>query len=254
MSPSEFDLRAALHDGEGDVPDASLIMAKASRAHYERRRRIVAIASGAAAVAVVATGITLLARSGAREEGGAGGGDTAAAGAGAYPGAFQGSHRGAEPNSSATAGSGGSADKAYELACPKRFPQQALPGGGGTNQFGADEPLFNAPVAAMTVCVYGTETRSVYVDGSAAEGFASSLNSASGDDPLDCLRAEPDLAMYAVDSSGTQLRVVTATPGCMAYHVTNGTAERWVPFDEFGPVHLAGQTSPPANQGSPIKS
>ena len=30
-----------------------------------------------------------------------------------------------------------------------------LPGGGGTNQFGADGPLFAAPVAAMKICEYG---------------------------------------------------------------------------------------------------
>ena len=60
MSPSEAQLRAALHDGEGDRPDADQLISRALRIRRDRRRRYQTIAGGLAAAAVVGVGTTVL--------------------------------------------------------------------------------------------------------------------------------------------------------------------------------------------------
>jgi hypothetical protein len=130
-----------------------------------------------------------------------------------------------------------------------------LPGGGGTDQFGADGALFNAPVVAMKICVYATEgNSSVELATAAAQRLATSLEAAPGiSGPLSgCLSVGPKYAIYAASNSGTVLHVVTTEPGCHAYQVTNGTAVRLVSLSQFDSVRAA-YPAPPPNQGSPPK-
>lgn len=256
MSPSEFDLRAALHDGEGDVPDASRIIATVARARYERRRRIVGIGSAAAAVAVVATGITLLARTGNTEQAGSGGGVAASApafgGAGhGYAGGLSGARR--EPASPADSAAASAERAASQVPCPTTLPHLALPGAGGTTQFGADGPLFSQPVAAMKVCSYGVGNQAVEFSGTRAKEFADYLEQApvSGKQDL-CKLNAPSFALYAVSASGARLPVVTAQAGCAVYNVTNGTAVRLLTLQQLG--HFLPTAPPAINQGSPVKS
>src|SRR4051812_27234049 len=217
MSPNEFQLRDALHDGEGDVPDASLAIVSAHRLRRARRQRITSIASAAAVVAVVAVGGTLLARSGSSDPGGGGG----VAGALRAPSAqithggnpdvpARGNYSQRSAGSAQADGSGGTA-KAFGIACPPQFPRQMLPGGGGTNQFAADQPLFGEPVATMKICVYGsgaTLADSTVVAAPGATNVSSSLEAGSPSEVSSCPTTpvnEGYLAIYGVTSSGQQL-------------------------------------------------
>lgn len=255
MSPSEFDLRAALHEGdEGDLPDAGLIIAKATRMRYERRKRITAIASGIAVTAVVVTGFTLLVRIGSGQESGGSAGGAAAS----VPRANIQAGRVPVAGSSASAAqgaqsSGDARSSAAAVACPKTFPQQALPGGGGTDQFGADSALFARPVGAVRICIYGiagTLSGAKDAQGWTATTFVQSLESGSKS-PQSCPVAidEGSLAVYAFASDGSQLRPVTVRLGCPEL-ATNGTAVRYVSTQ----LATLLPTTPPLNRGSPIKS
>lgn len=268
MSPNEFQLRAALSDGEGDVPDADRAITNAMRVRDERRRRITTIASSAAVVAVVVTGATLLTRGNGGEAGSGGGGGQSGPALGAVvPG--QATHGGIpyppagvdRPGSSADtvhkdASNYGAEKKASGISCPAQFPRLALPGGGGTDQFGADGPLFSETPAAMKICSYPPDAdSSVELDGDTARRLAATLEAApTTGDPLACLASAPRLALYAVGSSGTVMRVVTAEPGCKAYLVTNGTAVRVVPLvSALAVLSVANDAAPSPNEGSPDK-
>jgi hypothetical protein len=270
MSPNEFQLRAALRDGEGEIPQANLAIADALRIRRDRRRLIASVASAAAVVAVVALGGTLVVRND--------GGNSADTAGGAIAGGSrldnnygQPTHGGNPIRVPAANGDGVSAPQASSVhadassssdaqkaasgvTCPAQFPRQSLPGGGGTNQFGADGPLFDAPVAAMKICVYATEGNSSVELGTAAgQQLAANLEAAPiTGDVQQCLALRPRYAIYAASNLGTVMHVVTAEPGCHAYKVTNGTAVRVVPFERFDAVHPAYLTPPP-NQGSPPK-
>ncbi len=256
MSPSEFELRAALHDGEGGAPDADVVIAQALRVRHERRRLITSVASAAAVVAVVAVGGTLLVacRLGrVRRRGGAGGALTA-------PGSRRDARR--EPQPSAAGDPAIESDRpartcgaAMGVACAAQFPRLAVPGGGGTNQFGADQPLFAAPVAAMKICVYGSTSALVQqtvLESPAASDVAAELESGKATDRPGCTATtgEGDLAVYAVTSAGTPLPVVTVELRC-PYQATNGTAVRYLSTTAVDAVRP--YLAPSPNQGSPIK-
>lgn len=257
MSPNEDQLRAALHDGEGDAPDAGLVIANALRARYERRRTITSIASGVAVVAVVVVGFGLLVHTGSSESGGAAGGVVANRGQVTHGGNLLPASPG--PDAPAAASAAGNAsiptEQARKGACPANFPRQLVPGGGGIGQFGSDGPLFAEPVAAARVCEYGGDARvaASYVLGApeAAE-LASTLEHASSTVGYACAMRpadEGDLAVYAISASGTSLRVVTVDLGC-PYQVTNGTAVRYLT-----PTIVADllRAAPSPVHGSPVK-
>lgn len=259
MSPNEFQLRAALQDGEGELPSADLAIARALRVRIERRRRITSVASAAAVVAVVAVGGTLLLRSGSgRESGGTAGGAAAS-----FP-AFQATH-GGNPQPETVGGApvrsadnaqadGSDTQKAFGLACPAQFPRLMLPGGGGTNQFGADRPLFDSPVAAMKICRYdaaGAAVGSSVLGTAAASDVATKLDNGSSTRPTCAsVTSEGSLAIYAVTAGGTTQRLVTLDLGC-PFQATNGTAVRYLSAATVGAMRTGLTPSP--NHGSPVK-
>jgi hypothetical protein len=60
MSPSESQLRAALHHGEGEPVDAGAVIARARAARHDRRVRMASVAAAVAIVGAVGTGGGLL--------------------------------------------------------------------------------------------------------------------------------------------------------------------------------------------------
>ena len=250
MSPSESELRAALHEGEGGAPDADLVIARALRVRYQRRRLITSVASAAAVVAVVAVGGTLLARTGTDESAGSGNG-----GGAALQDGNSGPARGANSPVPAAPDPAKQSAAASDIACAAQFPRLVLPGGGGTSQFGADEPLFSAPVAAMKICVYGPTAALVeqtVLSASTASTVAAQLESGDPTNRPNCPTTsdEGDLAVHAVTSAGTPLPVVTVGLGC-PFQATNGTAVRWLSAAALDAVRP--QLAPGPNQGSPVK-
>jgi hypothetical protein len=228
MSPSESDLRAALHDGEdrGGLNVDHLIV-HAQVAVAQRRQRLL---SGAAIVAVVlgtGTGIGYLAGHGSTESAGS---SNAGAGAALAP-------SGGSYTRGAAAPQQGTRNDVEHSAAQASFPQYALPGGGGLSQFGANGPLFSKPVASVVVCSYGTATRPrrLVLGGQDAKDLATSLENAPTN-PLKTVCNPPtvhDFAVVGVAPNGTRTGVVTAElsdPPC-AGRVTNGTAVRygWAP-------------------------
>jgi hypothetical protein len=262
MSPSEFDLRAALHDGEdGDLNVDQLI--ERGRARVTQRR--VRLLSGAAIVAVVAgvaTGGTLLATAdngskpslaNAQDAGrtaAAAPGPAAASGGGAAGGAaVSGPRAPASPMPSSAQPAA-----AATTACPQTLPRYSPPGGGSPGQFGASGPLFSKPVATVVVCGYGSGFSRVSApthaparlelhDGAAAR-LVASLESAPKVKPQvmcpDYRTADvQQIAIIGVTSAGTPTGTpVTTTIGLPAcdVRVTNGTAIR---YDWSPPADIA---------------
>ena len=243
MSPTEFDLRAALRDGEGDDGGGAPLdvdaIVDAARAHRNQRRtRILSAAAAVVVVAAAGVGGALLIH---RDSGGSGG----QAGASSLP------HTAPSANSrsgnlpSHAAGPSSS----LHLGCPTAFPQQMMPGGGSPGQFGSDGPMFAQPVASVRVCAYGSGAAPVVqpaqldLTGTQATALADSLENASRarsykSCPVARNPGENRLAIYATTPGNTQLPVVTATltrPVCDVV-ATNGTAVRydWRPPGPFG--------------------
>ncbi len=242
MSPSEFQLRDALRDGEGDGVDAGAVIARAVRVRHERRMRVASVAAAVIVVGGIGAGASVAFRSNGSDGSGSTAlnaegrstprtgstvaGSTAPRVSGGYQGAAT-DDKGAPPATAAP-------------ACPADFPQLALPGGGGSGQFGSDGPLFASPVAAIEVCGYpasGAPGSSTVLVGSAATEVAASLEAA----PLRGTRRCPfpvqgdRLAMYPLTADGASERVVTVELWCDG-KVTNGTAIR---YDWSAPSALA---------------
>lgn len=141
MSPSESELRASLHAGEGDQVDVDAVLANARSTHRDRRRNALAIGGAVAAVLAVGgviTGVQL------------GKDDHKAAGA---PGSSQ--------------------SPAVVLPqCPGSAPivPQSLAAANG--------PLFPDDVTAIKVCLYdaGRLSKSKDVEGPAAVSYAQRFN------------------------------------------------------------------------------
>jgi hypothetical protein len=246
MSPSEAQLRAALRHGEGDSPDAGVLISHAVRVRRRRQRRIMSIATGTTVVAFVAAGVGVLVSLGGGS-GSAGGADSAAAGAGAAVHAPVRAPAAApsvsKPDSAASSAGRYVAEatpgRATRLACPSAPAHYALPGGGGLGAFGSTEKLFVRSVAAMKICVYppvpARTPLSTVLTEPAARKFAADLESA----PARATSARPcpsntaavgsELAVLAVSTDARRLKpvVITVQP-CSASQVTNGTAVRYL--------------------------
>lgn len=264
MSPTEFDLRAALRDGEGDGPNVDRIVAGGRARRAQRRSQLLSTAAVVVFVAAAGTGGALL--WGGNGSGGGNASDKAAFGAGDSRAAGQnpGAPNAQPTGTTANGGSvRGSADPA--VACPTSVPHLLLPGGGSPGQFGADGPLFPDPVDSIVVCSYGSPLRGAGVSparlvltGQNATALASSLENASktrSAQPCPAIRSsdQHSLAIIGVTAAGTALPAITTTlsqPACNV-QVTNGTAVRydWAPPANLQTV-LTTLTPRPAGSGS----
>lgn len=259
--PSEFDLRAALRDGEGDEPDVDQVIVAGAARRAQRRSRILS-----AAVVIIAVG-----------------------GLGAGAAEFGGSGGSGSMNSDVAHGAGGALSAAIpakvnalgDIACPATAPTYApLSGGGlvGGTGYGSATQLFTGRVSSVVVCAYGatfnTEERSSFAParlelaGRQAKQVAHSLETAPTVAPSAACSSAPtgQYALIPVDASGNTGRPVTAqvsTTGCGAV-VTNGTAVRygWTPppdvatkLDELSPSEPPDSAAPAASMtASPTPS
>jgi hypothetical protein len=241
MSPSESDLRAALHDGEdsgGLNVDHLIVHAQAAGAQHRQR-----LLSGAMITAVVlgsGVGIGFLTTHHSSESAANNG---AAANAGGGQALRRSSDYGDAAGKSAQAPvSGLRNDVAHGTAassvpCPTTVPKYELPGGGGLTQFGADGQLFSKPVRYVLVCAYaeGKQSGRLALSGAPAKDLAAGLEAAPKTplaSPL-CRGASGtrSLALLAYAADGSAAGRVTATFPTCGSMVTNGTAVRydWTP-------------------------
>ncbi len=217
--------------------------------------------------------------------GGGGGGDTtsSANNAGRSTSSDKGANGAqAAPNSSSNgqarpAIAPGPMARAAAISCPDSPPKLALPGGGGTSQFGTRGALFSAPVESVKVCAYaggvsGVAPSTVLVGQNATDLTTSiedaatttsiSIKCPGGPAPTD----RSSLVIIGSDQNGAPMKPVVVTLGCPT-RVTNGTALRynWTPPTNL--TNLINQgvqpnptggpyTLPPSGKvtGSPIRS
>ena len=237
MSPSEFDLRAALREGEGDGIDAGRLIANANRIRRDRRRRINTGLGIAAVVGVLGTFGALIGTSG-------GGGDSTAGGSAASRQDF--GAAATRPSSNAAAHgrdtslapvpsppgrrSHGMTAQAGR-ACPATPVHIMRPGAIST----ADNRLFPAHLAAISACAYpasGTTVGGAFVTGAAAQSLARALDSAPAVPAPSGACGAPfagrgTVQLQVYDSSGTALAPVTVVPSCNQAKVTNGTVTKY---------------------------
>lgn len=221
--PSEFDLRAALRDGEGDEPDINQVMIAGAARRAQRRSRILS-----AAVVIVAVG-----------------GLSAAAAEFGGSGNSRGSADSAAMHGGAVGQLAPSAPKALaNVDCPSTAPHYSLDDVNGDRSSAytsATTPLFTERVSSVVVCAYGPafhalsgQLRSparLELLGRQAKQVAHSLETAPTAVPSASCSSAPtgQYALIPVDASGDTGKPVTAqlaAAGCGAV-VTNGTAIRY---------------------------
>lgn len=249
MSPSEFDLRAALHDGEGEDEgiDVHRIVA-AGQARRARRTRALSVTAVTAAVAGVGITAGLLWGGGSTGSSGASGRQAGASG-GQADGKVNSQEYGTAAGASSQHGAANgplAAEQAGSIACPNPAPHYLLPGGGSPGQFGAGGSLFGSAVSSVVVCGYGAPSQALnttsapaparlVLTGTSATGLVQSLENADRTRsvrpcPLASAgRAAQVLAIIGVAADGRTTRAVTTTltdPACNVT-VTNGTAVRY---------------------------
>jgi hypothetical protein len=288
MSPSEIDLRAALHDGEGEGLDVNGVIARGQARRAHRRTVVLSAAAVVIVVGAVSGGVAALSGGGASSradrEAPANGGISgleatagSAGGGGAAAGAASPSAAGQASRNQTNATGSNAPTAAPGVPCPTSLPRYLLPGGGSPGQFGSDGPLFDRPVATIVVCSYGTPQQAValtpssgagrlVLTGDDATGLAASLeNSAKTklDRPCPAIRGvdQRALAIIGVDAKGARISTVTATlsPTACNTQATNGTAVRydWQPPSDLVPTlraltpHRPGLTAGP---GAPARS
>ena len=266
MAPSEFDLRAALREGEGDGPNADQLIAAGQTRRAQRRTRLL---SAAAVVIVVGGGAFGATQLGGSSESG-GGSSAGAAGGSQAMGPVHGLdlRRGTSSNQGYGSAEGGvtagvpaeAQAKLAGISCPSAAPDYLLPGGGGLNEYGASGRLFTRPVASVVVCAYGTtfamsdssrpRPARLELAGAQAERLARSLEQAKLKSTATSCPVVPDrFAVIGVDASGKRdASTVSAELGCGG-KVTNGTAVRYEwrpPPDLARRLHALTQMAVPA--------
>jgi hypothetical protein len=214
MSPNEEQLRAALREGEGDRPNADLIIASARAARRSRRRVAAAIAASVAVVIAIGGGITALSlRSGNSTSSGAVASrsqplPTSAAGA-APPGARPGAEL---PPIAPSA-----------LACPSTPPTIAMPNTSAGR-------LLPDGITAVRICLYQVGTPkfagTTELTGSAAEQLARRLEDSPLPTPTTACTADlgPTAVILASTAKKNAPTVVGNLGGCG--EITNGQAAR----------------------------
>jgi hypothetical protein len=253
VSPTEFELRAALRRGEGDGPDADAIIRHAGQLQRQRRQRLGGGLAAAAVVAGVAVG-------GGYLVGSTGGDDRNSAGS------SSGVADGYQTKQSTRGAAGGStdlpqaaSDPAATADCPAAVPRLMLPGGGGTGQFGSSDTLLPQDASSVLICAYGpTETPQAptgrRLTGADARALAASLDAAATVHQGTCpqfrtLDTEQYVLIGRSASGGEADPVVLTLAGnqCRT-QATNGTAVRygWVP-----PASLAAAFPAGTSNGTP---
>jgi hypothetical protein len=218
MSPNESQLRAALHDGEGDGIDPNRVIAQAQLIRRRRRVTIASVAGTVAAVAAIAITVPLIAR----------GGGSAASSRNAVTsqqdhaaaGQATGSASSAVPSSGAK---GGAPPLATEPpACPESAPAVSLPsaasaGGGGQ--------LFPTPITALRICDVTDRTSYVFT-GDKAQTLADDLNALPASSPAAPCPSDygPVVVLIAIDANGDQTHAVGNAGGCGL--IVSGSAYR----------------------------
>jgi len=267
MSPSEFELRDALRDGEGDGLDSDALIRSAVQIRHTRRVRLGAIAASVIAVGAIGTGAVQLVQNGSSSQASKSSADTGFGAEQSVPSAPV--NRGALPNqpSAGTAGGAGTTGGTDSQAatCPDSVPRLAVPGGGGTGQFGSGGPLFAGVVTQLVVCAYPVTKppTSIVLTGAEAAGVAAGLNdAATAHNPAVCpyrTTGTGQLVLLATTAGGRTLPPVVATLHCI-WTATNGTAVRyqWTPPPSLTGVVAAATAGsgngagPPHASGSPL--
>jgi hypothetical protein len=258
VSPNEAQLRAALHEGEGDPVDATAIIRRGLDIRRQRRTRFTAVAGGVAAAAVIGVGVTGLVALGSGSSGQGGGGSVAGGAGGSVQRAGGGKNPGAD---SAGAGQlpasrpgvfGAASREATQLPCPAQPERLLLPGGGGTGQFGGSGPLFGLTVAAVKICGYpenGPRSAAV-LSASSAVKLVQALEAAPVTRTPGACRGgttgSGSVELLAVSPTGVEAKPVVITLGCPTDQVTNGTAVR---YPRTLPAQLVSLLPPAARPG-----
>lgn len=258
MSPSEFDLRAALREGEGDAVNPETIIGLGRAARHRRRVQFGSVAAGIAALGLVGVGVTTF-DNGPRDLDASGGGGSSvqydsnkSAGGAAAP------SRQFNQNLPGTGGRS-APEMTSATNCPATPPLLAVPGGGGSGQFGSGSPMFARKVAAVKVCGYvrGNPAVSTVLSGSDATQLVRSVETAATKRvPHACASDLVDVqfVLYAVDAAGKTLDPVVARIGCGG-SATNGTAVRydWTPPATITDLLRAPGPAPRSAVGSPSR-
>jgi hypothetical protein len=279
MSPSEADLRAALqHGDDGNLQvnaDAVIAEAQAIRA---RRVRILSGTAAAVLVAAGAVGLAVIRSDGSSPTAAHKGSSALSdlSGGGQRATVPQQPEATRAPSDAVPAAGGAHRNASTTVQCPNTPPRLLVPGGGGTGQFGANDPLFAQPVDTLVVCSFsaadpaGTAPGRFVLAGRDATQVVAGLEGAHETPNATVCDPGPTstaklLALIGVTADGTAMKPVTATvtqPAC-GIKVTNGTAVRygWTPPAVLT-AQLNGLTPPRTvitvpdepNQGSPIHS
>lgn len=247
MSPSESELRAALHDGEGERPDPDAVIERARTARHQRRVRAGAAAASALAVAGIAVGSVVAVN--------AGGSGT--------------------PAAQSTPGPTRSAASGATQGCPATVPYTSPPAHTSTSG-----SLFPRPVHSVQVCAYVSGAHSpadiaARLTGRQATGLVLSIEQGTSGAapgrrvcPMFRVADAHYLVIIGIDADGATMPPVTASaaPNPCNRWITNGSTTRygWIPPDSVGSLvqpgsapssvtRLTPQLSPPPtlNRGSP---
>jgi hypothetical protein len=241
MSPNEFQLRAALRDGEGDHIDPETVIARARAVTQARHDRRVRYGSVAAVVAVVG-GIGVVASVAL-----SGGGNDNHTARNADSANSQGQDQGGGKNAQQPIAPG-ALDDAAKVPCPTLAPNLKVPGG-ANGQFGAGGSLFSGPVEAIKICAY-QQQRGVPVPDATGQPMNTVLTRQLATELAASLDAAPKqrptttcplyqsangktIVIIGVSTSGQPMKPITATVAQNPCNlpVTNGTAIRynWAP-------------------------
>jgi hypothetical protein len=250
--PSEFDLRAALAEGEGDAPNPNLVINAARARRAQRRSRILATVAVVALVSAGAVGIGQLGGTG----GSSGNADSAAGVGGAVAGKDESRSNALDYGANSRDAHGAvlvpqAAEQALAaIPCPSFATADAVVGGaGGSGSRARTGAVFSAPVSSAVVCAYGptvhaysTTARTparLELVGAPAVQLATSIETApTTSAPGPCGQGVHNrYAFVAVGARGQRIATVAADLGAQcAAIVTNGVAVR---YDWHPPPNLA---------------
>jgi len=268
MSPTENELRAALHHGEGDGPDPFVITAAGRRARERRRSRLVNTAAAVVIIGGVGTVGTFLVQNTGTDQQNSGSNDMGAAAKAPNDRVVESAAGGARnaPVQTRSAPAGGASVLPPGAAratgsCPATAPAVPVPGSAGSAG-----PLFRRAPDELLVCTYtgvvsSAGPASVVLTGADARAVVTSLETAptarpGGMCPTYRLAGERTVVIIGRSASGAPVGEVTTTldrPAC-ATVVTNGTSVRygWTPPPELlrkvGP--LGGRSHGPVAQAT----